>query len=924
MLALAKARDRLACAALAASLLASAGGSDADEGEGTARSRVKVRISFGHQAPTTGTVAPRLLPGSPGVKVKAPTRTLTVGGGRIAAVTANLSWPGATEPRREAHSIWKYLLETGEPGQVARLQDDPGLQPDAPVLRVELSEDGTRGFSIGIDQLIRHRAMWLPEHHAFVTLADSPVAFARHLASLSGARVLDRVRHEPEATLAEWTGKWEDVGNPVQWSPPWETSWLGTRGHLTGVAARRGSLYKFGLDRWGAVRPDLGSPHKFRFDILWPEGRWAGQQIVDGLPILVTELERSGQRCEIEQFAAPLSDSPPPRRGEIASVVFNRVRLSGAVGPIRVGFALATEDTSRHPELRPVDTRWQIVDRETESVWLEIDVPPGFTVEPAAHLEDEGDPRVEFAVAGELTGAETREVILKVASPPVLPVDRDRLAARDLGTARAETVGYWEDWLARGAQFQVPERTVNQLFRANLWHALMLPRFRTDAEGVDRIDLPYSNFAYGQLDADWPVNQAVYVDYMLYGLRGYYPLAEEELAAMYHSQQRDDGRVAGYADWGVYSPSMLYSIGQTFLLSRDRASFERLLPQSLKALDWCLAEVAKGAASPATPGVVVAPLNDLTHEARAWAFPNAYFVAGLEAFGRALAAYDHPRARGVLEVAAALRADVEREFSRASVKAPVVQVADGTWINFVPSDAMTPRRRLDVWYPTDVDSGPLHLSRLAAIDPRGWLTTAMLNDHEDNLFLNEWGAANEPVYDQQATAYLRRDEPEAALRAFYSMTACAFSHHQLTPLEHRWAWNQYFMPPSTDGAWFELYRNLLLNELGGDGSLFIGQAIPRAWLADGEQIKVSAAPTHYGPVNLTVTSASASGSLTARVEFESERRPRDLIVRLRHPERKPIASVTVNGAEWKGFDPAKEWVRIPSPDGRLYTIVVRY
>ena len=86
------------------------------------------------------------------------------------------------------------------------------------------------------------------------------------------------------------------------------------------------------------------------------------------------------------------------------------------------------------------------------------------------------------------------------------------------------------------------------------------------------------------------------------------------------------------------------------------------------------------------------------------------------------------------------------------------------------------------------------------------------------------------------TAYLYRDEPEAAIRAFYSMMACAFSHHQLTPLEHRWAWGQYYMPPSTDGAWFELYRNMLVNELSGDGTLFIGQAVPRAWLADGKII----------------------------------------------------------------------------------------
>ena len=45
------------------------------------------------------------------------------------------------------------------------------------------------------------------------------------------------------------------------------------------------------------------------------------------------------------------------------------------------------------------------------------------------------------------------------------------------------------------------------------------------------MDLPYSNFAYDQFGTPWPVNQAVYVDYMLYGLRGYPAVASEELAA---------------------------------------------------------------------------------------------------------------------------------------------------------------------------------------------------------------------------------------------------------------------------------------------------------------------------------------------------------------------------------------------------------
>jgi hypothetical protein len=184
--------------------------------------------------------------------------------------------------------------------------------------------------------------------------------------------------------------------------------------------------------------------------------------------------------------------------------------------------------------------------------------------------------------------------------------------------------------------------------------------------------------------------------------------------------------------------------------------------------------------------------------------------------------------------------------------------------------------------------------------------------------------ANEPVYNQQATAYLYRDEPEAAIRAFYSMIACAFSHHQLTPLEHRWAWGQYYMPPSTDGAWFELYRNMVLNELNRDGTLFVGQAIPRPWLADGKEINVQNAPTYFGPVNIRIQSAAAQGTLMANIEFGDDRRQGVLLVRFRHPEKRVIRSVTVNGSEWTNFDPKQESVRIPGPSQRSYTVVTRY
>jgi hypothetical protein len=554
----------------------------------------------------------------------------------------------------------------------------------------------------------------------------------------------------------------------------------------------------------------------------------------------------------------------------------------------------------------------------------------------------------ELVLTFPLTKGQTKDLVIKLPSPVVEPRDRGTLLKLDYGSARETTLRFWTDWIQRGAQFRVPEKVVNDLFRANLWHALRLPRRHGGSadrrvagvppairgqgspnavssrlgtqDALDtKIDLPYSNFAYDQRGTPWPVNQAVYVDYMIYGLRGYRDVATEELLTMYRGNQEPNGHVKGYANWGVYTPSMIYTVAQNYLLSGDREIFERLLPYTLKALDWCLQQVRDASGS---EGLVRAPLNDLTGDG-VWAFNQGYLYAAFDTLGKALEQAGHPRARECLAAAESFGKSVAHGFGAATMRSPLVQLRDHTWTPYVPCEATKPGRRFELWYPTDVDTGAMHLLRLKALPAEGLLADSLLNDHEDNLYLHGWGMANEPVYNPQATAYLLRDDPKSAIRAFYSYLACAFSHSALEPVEHRWTWGQYFGPPSTDGAWFELYRNMLIRELD-DSSLLLLGATPRQWLADGEQIAIERAPTYYGDISLTVDSHAGSGTLTAGVETPKRVPMKRLIVRFRHPEAKPMRSVTVNGRNWTGFDMQKEWVVIDKPVELKYAIEARY
>jgi hypothetical protein len=368
---------------------------------------------------------------------------------------------------------------------------------------------------------------------------------------------------------------------------------------------------------------------------------------------------------------------------------------------------------------------------------------------------------------------------------------------------------------------------------------------------------------------------------------------------------------------------MLYAVAQNYLLSNDKQSFEALLPNTLKALDWCIEQIrnansTKGSAG----GLVEGPLNDITAKGF-WAFNQAYLYAGVEAMGQALDRDSNPRAAECLDLARTYQASIVHSMSLAAVHSPLVPLRDHTWIPYVPSDASTPGRNFEQWYPSDVDTGAVHLLRLGALPAQGELADSLLNDHEDNLFLNEWGLANEPVYSQQATAYLIRDDPKAVIRTFYSLMAGGFSHGVFEPVEHRWRWGQFFGPPSTDGAWFELYRNMLVRELD-DHTLVLAQAAPRAWLEDGKKISVKNAPTKLGNVSYDVRSHATSGSIDASFLLNSREAGTTVVLRLRHPQGAILRCVTVNGKPWSDFDSKKEWIRISDVGHEVYSITANY
>jgi hypothetical protein len=904
-----------------------------------AQESLKMQISFGHATLKRLPFYLRLV-SSDGARVDdQEVWKGTAGGGHVETRAYSIAYSNIeVKPVPDMHVIWAYLIANSDADTVERLTHDPASRPDSRKVTFELNADGTRGFSLTIDQLLHEKSFWIPSLDVYISAGDSPVTFSEahdRLAPYAGDRILDQAEKAPEASYSEFNSKWEDMGNPAYTNQAQEGP-----GHVV-CLTWDSTIHKFGIDRGAGVWNDYGNPDHFRFWVEFAnlsEGiipYWKSQTLEKGLPIITTVLVRGGIRYEVEQFAYPLNGPSQERRGDLNMALMQRIRLTDLSGKARVVpvtmvhvRALPSKDDGGiTAEQR--DGRLLLEEEVHRNVLLEVNS-EGANVAWAgvqeegqelkgAHEPGQESKRVDITLSITLPANGTKEFTVVLPSPTVAAEEREALTKLDYETARTNTLNFWRNYLAQGAQFDVPEAAVNDLFRANLWHAMMLPRRHNDGG----IDLPYSNFAYAQTGTPWPINQSVYVDYMIYGLRGYNKIATEELQAIYRNNQEPDGRVGGYAHWLAYTPGMLYSVAQDYLLSNDRESFEQLLPDTLKALDWTIAQIQSASStSGGTGGLVAGPLNDLT-AAGYWAFNQAYLYAGVEMMGKALERDGNPRAAECLKIAEEYRAAIDRAIRMATVESPLVELRDHTWTPYVPSNATHPGRDFQKWYPSDVDTGAGHLLRLGTLPAQGGLADSLLNDHEDNLFLHGWGLANEPVYNQQATAYLLRDDVKATIRTFYSMMAGGFSHGAYEPVEHRWRWGQYFGPPSTDGAWFELYRNILVRE-EDDHTLLLAQATPRTWLEDGKEISVKDAPTWLGKLTYDVRSHAGSGSINATLRLDSYQAGTTVVLRLRHPLGKPLRGVTINGKPWRDFDAQKEWIRIPNVGGESYSIVALY
>jgi hypothetical protein len=552
----------------------------------------------------------------------------------------------------------------------------------------------------------------------------------------------------------------------------------------------------------------------------------------------------------------------------------------------------------------------------------------------------------------ELAPGESHVVVAMIPSVTLTKeAEIEALRRRDVDAASRRVCALWRRLSAQGAEIVTPEPWLNDFYKTHLRH--MEVNCIADLHAPRRY-AKVSSFGYGVF-----ANESVMMITDL-DRRGCHDMAEQCLqpwldfqgtVALPGNFKTREGVFYGAGGWehGGYNKHhgyVMWGMAEHWRYTRDRKWMEQSAAKLIKSCDWVTRERAATMTSnaqgtrPIHFGLLPAGSLEDVQDYWYWLATNACTAWGFQAVADALTDYGHPEAARLERDAKAYRRDVLRAFTEAKVRAPVVRLRDGTCVPKYPSEVYARGRSLG-WIRETLE-GSMVLLLTGLVPPNTPDAAWILKDYEDNLYISDLYGYSIPAFGRfwfsrggfpmQANlldgplCYLRRDEVKHFLRAFFNGFASGFFPEIRMLSEHSnpelgYPAGDHFKTSDEAQVTYWL-RLMFIHEQGDD--LYVGQAIPRYWLANGEHVAIRRAATYFGPMSLEITSHVGGGTIHARLMPPERNRPKTIYLRLRHPEGKPIRSVTLNGRKYDRFDAGKEWIVLPGDLQAVQDVVASY
>jgi len=811
-------------------------------------------------------------------------------------------------------------------------------------------------FSFAASDLIRHGHIFIPDLGVLVrkagermTYAAAEEAWRKAKADEKTMDLYSRVAQVPEQTL---TRAWNDTpAKKPQYIP---LSFEGTRQHFRSDANGDVVCNKNWIARLKGKDTPLcrweGDEIRYRFGL--PTSAPVKRGLMDGcLPIIVNEWEEGGVKYRQTAFAMPLNGVPKEGQrihADDSMVMLVRIemeRAGNADAEAKLALAVSHAKADMLARMGQDVVVAQNVGGSVRAVAKSADPASSYVVEDA-------DGKVKYQAP--LTAAEPKRTV-ELLIPFVTVAeegDISRLRAQSFDESLAVVRDYWRSRIAAGTQIQTPEPMVSDFYKADVSHLLI----NTEREvGGDAYMAKVGTFHYGVFSNESTM--------MISDLdrRGYHDVAERALETFlkyqgtvklpgdYLSQNGMFYGANGYEHGGYnqHHGWVLWCMGEHYWYTRDNKWMEHAAPEIVKACDWIIRErqrtieEAKRTPMRAIERGLLPPgsLEDIG-DWRVWLSNNNFSWWGMDNAARALAAAGHPEGKRLVAEAQAYHSDLIAAFTEAMRRSPVVRLRDGSWVPKVPSDVH--RRGRSFGWITETLEGSIYLIRTGAIDPNSTLATWIVKDYEDNLYLSEqygykledaeferrWfshgGISQQAFLLQNPVACLLRDEAKHYIRAYFNAFAVSYFPDTRMMTEHAlpnigdWRGDHYKSSDESNSTYW--LRLMFVQERGDE--LWLGAAVPRYWLADGQKIGITNARTYFGPMSIQMESAAAKGQIRMTLDPPKRNPPKVIRCRFRHPEAKRMVRCEVNGKAYDRFDAGKEWVELRDPAGK--TEIVAY
>ncbi|MBP7950920.1 MAG: NPCBM/NEW2 domain-containing protein [Verrucomicrobiales bacterium] len=784
------------------------------------------------------------------------------------------------------------------------------FKSDPTVLQFELPSGN---FGVAVEDLMANDCVYLPDHGLFAAREPLPVTLTEYKKRISGRKsILDEVRRMPDQTFAQAMAKTHHTvqrEGPVLLSLACDNAKFivdrtgGIRALQTGDIARENYTDRL------VVLPRLGSggtnPTR------WLDGKW--------LPIPVMEWREGGVQYRQRTFVAP-TDEPgdnPVRLNRPSVCVVELTAANTLNEPQSAAISLALQSSANAPvRLESQRGGWLLKLAGKAAGFIQT----GNAAGPLLGAVQEG----MIKLAGTLPAKGTAQCVVILNGEGESAVE-----SQSAPKLREATEAYWKAVLAAGAQVETPDALLNDIIRASEIRCLIAGR--NEADGA-RIAAWIAAVTYGPLESEShsPIRGME--------LLGFEDFARKSLDFFIHRYNKEGFLTTGYTTFGT--AWHLWTVGEHYQLTGDKVWLKKVAPELARLCHWIVRQTEKtrkldphGKPVPEhglMPPGVLADWNSFAYHF----FMNAYYIAALREVGAALQDLAHPDAPMFLANAEEMKKQTLRAYAWTRSRSPALPLRDGTWIAHYPSQVHSPGS-LAGFFPGqdvgrswcyDVEAGAHQLIPAGVLAPHSREAVQMLNHMEDVQFLadgwfdypttmnqgdwfNNGGFSKvQPYYTRNGEIYAMQDEVKPFIRSYFNSIASLLNPEVLTFWEHfrhSGAWDK----THETGYFLQQTRFMLAMEHGQD--LWLAPLITDNWLKAGLTVSATGIPTRFGKVSFRINSHVQDGRIDARIEPPVRSKPGALVLRLRHPEGKPMRSVTVNGRPHTGFDPKRETITLP-------------